>query len=395
MRYRSKAWWVLMAVMLSAGEAFAALPWQALTEGNSPWRGLQQVRSAHAEPGADQLLVQLAAIAGDEASTCTARRRHPVLEQQQQWRAAIDAMSDSMATHRVVLLNESHERSRHRAFLEQMIVQLHALGFRAMAAETFAVDVVSTTGDGQVRSNAGVYTRDPVFAAAVERALALGWELVPYEPELDADVADRKAAREQGQAEALAHWLGENPQQKLLVYVGGSHLDKRPDQGWMAARLTALTGHAPLSIRQGATACPQDDPSVWPVPPAAGVTSLVDTLRAPTLEADWVVVHLPLPDVEGRPGWLAQLPGRQPVTVCLPPLADAQLLRAFEHDRDDPELIAADQFPLVAGQAQATLFVPAGRYRVELETGDGTRTRLGQVTAVATALTSGQCLLPQ
>ncbi len=381
----------LAVLLLLATQSVRALPYHALTTGNTPWHSLQLVRQAPPLPGKEQLLAQLAAVAGDEALGCSQRRPLPAFEAHTRWRDALPVLDEAMRDRRVVMLNESHDRSRHRAFLQQLIDLLHAQGVRALAAETFADDVVAGTADGRVRAGSGVYTRDPVFAAAVRHALALGWELLPYEA--SAHAASREA-RERMQAQRLADWLQAHPQQRLLVYVGGSHLDKRSEAGWMASHLVAMTGTEPLAIRQGATACTGDDPAAWPTPPQAGVQAVVDAGRAPTAEADWVVVHLPVPGVDARPGWLATLPGRVPLHLCVPPSVEPALLRVFDAGSDDQQVIAADQFPLAEGQAQATAWVLPGHYRIELEHADGTRQLLGQVELDAAATQGQSCLSP-
>ena len=395
MRLRCGVFTLLMVAPLCTGLAHAqASPWSLISQGNTPWHALQQARAEADSPMIRQLVAQAAAIAGDEATSCTLKVGQPPQSGQGQWRSALDVLPDAMAQHRVVMLNENHMRSRQRAFLLQLIPHLHALGFRALAAETFAPDVGQTTVDGRVREQAGTYTRDPLFAAAVEQVLALGWELVPYEPTLAGNQAASKAARELGQAQGLARWLEAHPEQKLFVYLGGSHLDKRPQAGWMASHLVAITGQPPLTIAQGATACPQDSADGWPQAPAAGVTAVVDRQRAPTLEADWVVVHPPVAEQHVRPGWMAALPGRVRWPVCLPALDQPQLLRVFAAGSDDAQVIAADQFPVAAGQAQAHVWSLPGRYRVELEDERGQRQRLGEV--VASAQHDGRtCLSPE
>ena len=381
----------LAVLLLLATQSVRALPYHALTTGNTPWHSLQLVRQAPPLPGKEQLLAQLAAVAGDEALGCSQRRPLPAFEAHTRWRDALPVLDEAMRDRRVVMLNETHDRSRHRAFLQQLIDLLHAQGVRALAAETFADDVVAGTADGRVRAGSGVYTRDPVFAAAVRHALALGWELLPYEA--SAHAASREA-RERVQAQRLADWLQAHPQQRLLVYVGGSHLDKRSEAGWMASHLMTMTGTEPLTIRQGATACTGDDPAAWPTPPQAGVQAVVDVGRAPTAEADWVVVHLPVPGVDARPGWLATLPGRVPLHLCVPPSEEPALLRVFDAGSDDQQVIAADQFPLAERQAQATAWVLPGHYRIELEHADGTRQLLGQVELDAAATQGQSCLSP-
>lgn len=372
----------------------AALPWEVLTDGNTPWQSLQRIRQVHDLPGASDLLAQAAAIVGDEALSCANRRQIPRFDGTGRWQDALSVLAGDAGQYRVIMLNESHDRSRHRAFLEQMIVMLHEQGVRALAAETLSPQVAGSVSDGQVRTTSGVYTRDPVFANAVRMALALGWTLVPYEPELSAVEADPRAAREQGQAEALADWLQAHPEERLLVYVGGSHLDKRPEAGWMAARLSRLTGEAPLSIRQGATACPGDDVDHWPRLPGRDGVALVDRDREATLEADRVIIHPPVSSHSGRPGWLARLPGRMAARICLPDTMMDGLLRVFPPAiASDPTLVAIDQLPIEAGQREAVVLVAAaGRWEVVLERADGNWQRLGGITV---PVGKAACLLPE
>jgi hypothetical protein len=69
-------------------------------------------------------------------------------------------------------------------------------------------------------------------------------------------------------------------------------------------------------------------------------------------------------------------------------------LRVFDAGSDDQQVIAADQFPLAEGQAQATAWVLPGHYRIELEHADGTRQLLGQVELDAAATQGQGCLSP-
>ena len=171
----------LAVLLLLAAQSALALPYHALTTGNTPWHSLQLVRQAPPRPGKEQLLAQLAAVAGDEALGCS-QRRPLAFEAHTRWRDALPVLDEAMRDRRVVMLNESHDRSRHRAFLQQLIDRLHAQGVRALAAETFADDVVADTADGRVRAGSGVYTRDPVFAAAVRHALHWAGSCCPTRP---------------------------------------------------------------------------------------------------------------------------------------------------------------------------------------------------------------------
>jgi hypothetical protein len=196
------------------------------------------------------------------------------------------------------------------------------------------------------------------------------WTFVPYEPEGPAD----REARERGQAEALARWLDAHPGRRLLVYAGGSHISKDPEAGWMAARFAARTGIVPLTVAQGATACAprtEHDPgendrgetesaSVWPVDAAAPVIAVRDGAPLAPAHVDLVVMHPPAAVAAAENALGA------PVSLCVPPRADATLLRAFA-EREDDRAIPHDQTVVQAGAATARLRLAPGRYRIARE----------------------------
>lgn len=368
---------------------FAALVFSAasaqsmhfLSQGNTPWHSVVQLRAALVaspqDPLLRQLLAQAEAIVGNEQRACALRPSRPPLGGQ--WIDAQPVLAVALQSHSVVMFNESHDRSRHRAWVLGLLPMLHAAGFRALAAETFAADIQASTADGHVRSTSGIYVRDPVLASLVKQALSLGWDLVSYEVPADSDVAATRAGREQGQAQALATWLGDNPQRKLVVLAGGEHINEQAQSGWMAARLKQLTGLDPLSVAQGATACGNEDPSSWPHPPAPGVYSVFDSARQADGRVDLVVHHLPMPTQHGRMGWLSGLSGRYPVQVCLPAGIQAGLLRAFAVDDPDRQVIATDQIEFDAGAQQAVLLLPHGRWWLAIENGHGKLTEMSQL----------------
>ena len=153
-----------MAGMM-AGDAAAELP-RDIFAGNTPWHSLQVGLATKEQPMEDQLVAQAAAMAGDEALSCELQPAHaPRPSGAERWVDARDALSAAMVGRRLVMLNETHDRSRQRAFLQQLIPALHSAGFRTMAAETLADDASETVRDGRVRStSAGAYRRAGVLA---------------------------------------------------------------------------------------------------------------------------------------------------------------------------------------------------------------------------------------
>ncbi len=348
----------LGAIMLgvSAGEPAAAdrLPdWSNSLARNRPWQALEAIGQA---PENRQIAAQISVFLGQEQPACALRVPGvPRAVAGVEYRDALEVIVHRARDSRVVMLNESHFRRAHRMFLGQLLEALHTLGFDALAAETFAHDVSATLEDGVPDAATGFYTADPAFAATLRRAHTLGWAFVPYESK----ATSAREAREIGQAEALAEWLEANPGRRLLVYAGGSHISKNPEEGWMAARFAARTGIDPLTVAQGATACPDADDE-WPVDTQSPVVAVRGEKPMASNHVDIIVLHPPAAVVAAEEARGAL------VSLCVAPHVDATLLRAFAAG-DDDNAIAWDQAVVPAGAADVQLRLVPGRYRIARE----------------------------
>ncbi len=182
---------------------------------------------------------------------------------------AIDAVSyvaERAAKHQFVMLGEEHMDPQSRSLLVPMLRVLHSLGYRYFAAETFNGSLDSTIKAGHTVMETGFYTRDPVFAEAVNEAIKLGYTLVSYEstdePEEIKKAGEPKRSnfREMRQAKNLQERiLNKDPNAKVLVWAGRGHvyLDllesqrvQNQDEVWqpMAYLFSKLTGQQPLSL---------------------------------------------------------------------------------------------------------------------------------------------------
>jgi hypothetical protein len=310
---------------------------------------------------------------------------------------ALDAIVEASRGHRVVMLNEAHVASRHRALLGRLIPRLRAEGFTHLAAEDFNEGVATLASDQPLRFQHGWYLCDPVYAEAVRQARELGYGLVPYEQRDDQRSSDPSMSntatlvREQAQADNLKGALAADPAMRVLVFVGYGHL--RETGPPFAARFKRDTGIDPLTVGQSMTG--SFGPHVEDAPPVRALlerfrpTAPVVLVKAGTRpasasseaeltaeETDLLVLHPSLPDVEGRPGWLAGDPGRHPLRVDVPAGAGPRLLQVA-HAADPDPAIPADQFLIGDAGGAATLFLRPGRYRVRIETAAGF-TELGE-----------------
>lgn len=337
---------------------------------------------------------QYAAFLGDEATAFSVERLSttaPDPASDLVPRDAVQAIVEASRDHRVVMLNEAHVGSRHRAFLARLIRALDAEGFTHLAAETFSEAVGTLKAGDPVGFTNGWYVRDPVLAEAVREALGLGWGLVSYEQRDDqrsrapglSDAAT--VLREQVQADNLKAALEADPAMRVLVFVGYGHLrEVGPPFG---ARFKHDTGIDPLTIGQAGVGA--FGPHVEDSPPVKALLErfrperpvvLLKEGQAPVSAAtdadltsentDLIVLHPALPDIDGRPGWLAGDPARRRLAVEVPAGAGPRLLQAV-HAADPDPAIPADQFLIADAAGQAVMWLRPGPYRLRLETAEG------------------------
>lgn len=320
---------------------------------------------------------------------------------------ALEVIVEAAADRRIVMLNEAHNHSRHRAFAAQVMRRLRPLGFDWFAAETFSPpqpEPAPWIGDyrpGMPFLQAyGYYSRDPVLAETVREAARLGYRFADYEVRFDqrgpgdADMDARMAIREEAQAENLiANVLAPHPDARVFVYCGYSHAMEAPtDHGeWFASRLKRKTGIDPLTIEQAYCAPGQrpehDEPHVAAVQAAFAPDRPVVVRRA-----DGSVVGMPLTErqmdlsvfqprldaVRGRPGWLAADPARRLVDVDVPAFEGPALLQAL-WSSEGAAGVPADQFLLEPGRRRATLALHPGSYLLRLERPEGFDSAYGEI----------------
>lgn len=247
---------------------------------------------------------------------------------------AVSYIAHKAAAHQLVILNEDHAAPRHREFARRLLKPLRALGYTHFAAEAFERDpeaFARSISGGVPTFASGTYVRDPAFGRLMREAIALGFELVPYEafepvngPAPNGGFAYH-VYRETSQAKNLhARVFAKTPSAKLFVYAGFSHVVEEPVRRtsgrglakWMAAELKVLAGTDPLSIDQ-VTLTPAldarwDDADYHTIAPlllGSEPTVVLDgdvpaDLGIHGSKIDIVVAHPRLGDAKGRPGWV-------------------------------------------------------------------------------------------
>ncbi|MEM9531800.1 MAG: hypothetical protein AAGA23_12870 [Pseudomonadota bacterium] len=275
----------------------------------------------------------------------------------------IDAIVTAAQHTRIVIINEAHDRPRHRAFIRETAAALRPLGYRRYAAETFS-EAVSSRGDYRYPLiEQGHYVNEPVFGQLLRALLALGYRFEPYEYTPNGEGLDahaRASLREEGQARNLSRIVDSlDRDERLLIHVGFSHAAEVPIDSfggkklaWMASRLKDKTGTDPLTVDQTACSLPESGPALARSPK-----------RHVPGQFDLVVGHRGLKFEEGRPVWRRQVGGR---AVRVPPAllsASERVLIEARYASEPPEEVPADRLLLRPGEQLPLILLPA-EYRI-------------------------------
>lgn len=269
---------------------------------------------------------------------------------------------------RIVIINESHERSEHRGFSAQVARALRPLGYDVLALETLSNPPANVPARylpsfrthpelAYFADDDGHYLSEAGYGRFGRAAKALGYTLLAYEdvrdPSPTATPADQIATREEAQATTLATFVATHPRAHLLVHVGYSHAAKVPQTNgarWMAARLKQKTGIDPLTISQ--TTCRGG---------GAATRLAVLPVGQPAGSFDLVVDHPTARFVQGRPEW-RQAAGDRIVAIprALRPVHGWRVIEA--RPVGEPDLsVPMDRVAIRPGEDIA-LLLPPGRY---------------------------------
>ena len=295
---------------------------------------------------------------------------------------ATDLILDLATSTRVVIINEAHHISQHRAFTHQLMATLSEQGYTHFAAEAFCTTCNEIAPGGIPLVTSGLYILDPVFGDLVRQSVTKGYELVSYEMRPDQlevsyeSMEARTEARELAQAENLAKFLRANPDARVLVHVGFAHVveGRLSNTELFASKLKAITGIDPLTIDQfegtPSAITPSSDPPLYrafqdkfgePEIAMAFRNSTSDPIGA--YAVDVTVVHPRYDDKNGRPGWLSMEGYRTPRLINIEPLNEPTLIRAFVCN-EPPMAVPMDQVLAAEGNRHVWLMLPEGNYKI-------------------------------
>jgi hypothetical protein len=151
---------------------------------------------------------------------------------------------------RLVIINEAHHNTRHRAFVEDLLPDLRQLGYIYLGIETLGYRDTLLMKRKYPVLISGTYSNEPSFGNMIRSAIKQNYTLFPYETKRDVDDNER----EKEQAQNIKQVMDKYPNDKFIIYCGFGHVAEDSLQnGWvlaMAGRLKRLTGINPLTVDQ-------------------------------------------------------------------------------------------------------------------------------------------------
>jgi hypothetical protein len=331
------------------------------------------------------------------------------------WRSvdAADTVVEMAAGRHIVMVNEAHHDAHTRELTLALLPRLRALGFRYFAAEALSDKDAQLMQRGYVTETSGTeYLMEPLYGEIIRQAIKLGYIIVPYDPE-NAGLNDRDTQEAQALYERV---FAKDPQAKLFVHAGYSHIDKIPgnlgdDIKPMAMLLKQLSGYDPLCVDQmqfrdvavggldfgfystvAVRFMPQvpialrnrHSKTIWSSdPPRHDITVILPPaverdldihgiMKADVLRREVVLPRTPF-DFDERPHWLTLGGKRAPFRISLD-LCNGQLpcvIDAYYPNEPDTS-VPADRYTFTHSRSHNVLYLYPGRYRLRAWNASGT-----------------------
>lgn len=157
---------------------------------------------------------------------------------------ALNYLIQKSKDERVVMINENHYAPHHRILAEILMDSLYNYGFSYLAMEAIWEDDTVLNKRGFAITNTGFYTREPMMANLIRKAIEKGYYVFGYD--------DYTNDREKNQARNIFQkTLDKDTLSKVLVLAGFGHIDKTErTRNWMAREFFLLTRIEPFTINQ-------------------------------------------------------------------------------------------------------------------------------------------------
>jgi hypothetical protein len=290
---------------------------------------------------------------------------------------AKDYIIEEAQNHKVVIINEAHHNSKHRAFTKSLLLELYENGYKNLGLEGLDIgnNLDSALNNrGYPIQKTGYYTQDPQFGALIREALEIGYNAFAYERIGTYFGKDREI----GQARNIQKEMESRPNEKFLIHCGFDHAMEGSYPFWgkaMAARLKEYTGIDPLTINQEEYSEKSNSkfnhPLLKAIEPEESAVLIEKNSKMPLRyergEAwtDLAVLHPNTQYLNGRADWLFTRENKNvSVEIMDIPVEYPAMVLVFKQGEDLKEAIPVDITELVNNTEECHLALPKGIYEI-------------------------------
>ncbi len=317
-------------------------------------------------------------------------------------RGARDYLVARTAEQDAVFFNESHAHPETRAFVHTLLQKLRQQGFSYLCLDALEPKDTELNQRGYPVLNSGYFLKDPVYGDLVRRALAMGFEVIAYQPSQEEmqkalGILQRKGysrdpeilqrtAKEWSQAMNLARIRRRDSEAKLLVLSGPGHIREQAIEGikHMAEWFKEFTGVDPYTIDQSQMVdyCPEKaDPlyqklnlersTVFVKDQEVFVQKELDPGSDDLFKRcyDVQIFHPKTVYQNNRPNWL-RMDGLRKIYPFNPDkhnLSYPCLVRAYQEGEDTAFAVPIDVIEVIDPSTPVALLLPPGTYQLLLK----------------------------
>lgn len=184
---------------------------------------------------------------------------------------AINYLVKRAEQEKIILINEAHNRPKHRAFVALLLDSLYKKGYRYLGLEMLFPSDTTINSRGYPILSSGFYLQEPVAGELVRMALEIGYEVFSYDANAQETEAARETwaakdeaftqlseieqemnARDRVQADKIAKKMKGDKNGKYLILAGFGHIRENIAGNWqpMAYQLKKYHQIDPFTVDQ-------------------------------------------------------------------------------------------------------------------------------------------------
>lgn len=319
-------------------------------------------------------------------------------------RGAKDFILSRAESKEAIFFNESPAHPQTRAFVLTLLQDLQEQGFTYLGLEALEREDEEINTRGYPVLNSGYYLKDPVYGDLVRQALAMGFEIFPYQssPEEQGKALNilkkkgfrggeeklKASALEWSQAMNIARIRRKDSQAKIIVLSSAGHIREQTLEGkkHMAQWFKEFTGLNPLTIDQSQMVeyCPEQIDPLFDKLNLKQATVYVKGVKGEEVFVqkdfdpgsderfkscyDIQVFHPKTVFKNNRPDWL-RMNGLRKTLPFNPDKHDMGypcMVRAYKTGEDTAFAVPVDVMEVVDASTPVALVLPPGTYQLIL-----------------------------